>query len=263
MSVTATSRDRAIAEICRWRRVAEEVEGLEPTATGGASYRLSVHADLARQELERACRQYLETVPDVPIARSPHTQAVVHYAIDTDSFDGPWWDSEGPVRPALVLPREIFALTGATRLEIPAPQTDHVVLPGPGAPYVIPRLLAHGGIKAVMSGIAIGASWAWVICYFAPDPAPAIPRANTWGLSSYIAFDETGRVTGDSIAFDPADYDFDLAPHINAGALLWIAPRDPELRLRTTAADCPYLDLAGPRQPVRLYRGEAEPWSRV
>jgi hypothetical protein len=45
---------------------------------------------------------------------------------------------------------------------------------------------------------------------------------------------------------EPGDYDFDLLPWINGGKLLWIAPDDDSLAIKSDPA-CPYLNLSGNR----------------
>ncbi len=56
--------------------------------------------------------------------------------------------------------------------------------------------------------------------------------------------------------YEPA-WDFELAPWIQAGKLLWIAPGDDALALRSDVDACPYLALPGHRGITRLQDGEA------
>ena len=55
---------------------------------------------------------------------------------------------------------------------------------------------------------------------------------------------------------DPQEWDFDLAPWIKAGKLLWIAPEDELLVLRSTIYDCPYLNFPGSRKPKYIQNGK-------
>ena len=58
-----------------------------------------------------------------------------------------------------------------------------------------------------------------------------------------------------SVPDDPADFDYDLELYIRTGRLLWIAPGDETLTLRSTVEGCPFLGLPGMRHPVGLRDG--------
>jgi hypothetical protein len=76
-----------------------------------------------------------------------------------------------------------------------------------------------------------------------------IKKVNDWGTQRYweeeSPFPELltpGQYV--CLSTDPEEYDFDLAPWIRKGKLLWIAPDDPTFTLRSFVARCPYIDLS-------------------
>jgi hypothetical protein len=201
---------------------------------------------------------YYRRLPRPALARCPYSNAVVHHSVDTGGIDGPWWDYQWPLRPAEELPPTFFAFTGALRLGSPLPSLAWLVKPGPEVPFVVPRLLSIDRMRAVLQSISVGGWDGWTITYFT-DKAPEVERFNDWGACRY-SFDALG-VEWDSVTEDAEPLDFDLAPWIDRGALLWIAPGDGELRLQSTPAGCPYLGLQGRRTFVRVQEGES--WEPV
>jgi hypothetical protein len=199
--------------------------------------------------LADAADRYRAAVPRVAISRCPLSAGIVRHSIDTGGLDGPWWDYESPVRPDETLPPTCFAVRGAVRLS-GAVETPFLAMPGPEAPYVLPGLLARDDAIAVVSSLSVGAHRAYAICYFG-DPPPG-GRLNAWGAGHYALTDARGR-TYDG-AYEPTvdEMDFDLAPWISAGKLMWIAIRDDALRLRTDVKACPYVGLPGRREVVRV-----------
>jgi len=200
-------------------------------------------------------REYLRRLPRPAVARCPYSSAVVHHSVDTGGIDGPWWDYRWPQRPAEELPPTFFAFTGALRQGSPLPSVEWLVKPGPEVPFVVPRLLGIDRMRAVIQSISVSGWDGWTITYFT-DKLPAVERFNDWGSCRY--WTDGGRgVDWDSMTEDAEPLDFELAPWIDRGALLWIAPGDAELRLQSTSAGCPYLGLQGRRTFVRVQEGES------
>ncbi len=214
--------------------------------------------DQARSRLGGLVAVYEARLPRVALSRSPFTGRVLPYPIDTLGLDGPWWDCNDPVRPEALLPQGVFALGGAVALEGELPDTSFSVKPGPSVPWVCPRVLTLPGMRAVVSQIQVGAYTAWPVVYFSARPLPDQPGLDTWGLSNHMSLNEDGSYSIESSWSLPSDYDYDLAPWIRRGRLLWIAPGDESLELHATVSDCPYLDLPGSRDPVLLRNGRME-----
>lgn len=231
------------------------------TPAGPASGDLGAAAEAcrrARQRLAELAAEYAARLPRPAISRNPFTGRVLRYPLDTLGLDGPWWDSDDPVRPETLLPPGVFALGGAVAIEGEPPDTPFNVKPGPSVPWVCPRVLALPGVRAVVSQIQVGPHSAWPVVYFAAQPLPGRSGLDTWGLSSHLVLAEDGSYSIESSWSLPSEYDYDLAPWIRRGRLLWIAPGDGDLALHATVSGCPYLDLPGARHPVLLRKGHME-----
>lgn len=118
------------------------------------------------------------------------------------------------MRPEEELPETLIAFTGALRLADDVEFTPFLVMPGPGAPYVLPRLLDQEGVRAVVSSVAIGAHQGYVIAYFAESPPDGAQRANDWGSEIYRLPDASGEDGWDTVIEVGDTYDFELGPWI-------------------------------------------------
>lgn len=199
--------------------------------------------------------RYVASVPVLPISRCPFTGAEVTHSLDTAGLDGLWWNYEAPARPSETLPRTYFALAGAVRLGEPLESFPFQCMPGPEVPYVVPRLLARPEVRAVVSSVQVGPHTAYPIFYFADPFTGYISRVNTWGTAEFWFDGPDGRQVWDSVDDERADFDFDLERWIQAGKLLWIAPGDARLTLRSHTRACPYIGLRGRRHPLYLTMG--------
>lgn len=210
-----------------------------------------------RSALAETRDAYVEALPSCPLSRDPYTGDVVEYRIDKVDLDGLWWNYEAPARPVeQPVPATYFALTGAVCLHEPVARAPFLCIPGPEVPYVVPRILDHDAVRAVLSSLAIGPHTGYAVFYFA-DPIPhALKRVNTWGTGRWRMETEDGSLGWDSVVEDLDDQDFELAPWIEAGKLFWIAPDDEEMTLRDKVTGCPYLDLEGRRRFTRIQDGE-------
>ncbi|MGE3856466.1 MAG: hypothetical protein AB7G21_05875 [Dehalococcoidia bacterium] len=203
------------------------------------------------EALDDVTDAYLAALPRVDLARCPFTGATATLAIDTYGLDGPWWNALAVLRPVEARPATLVAVTGALQVTEPVERTRHLAKPGPGAPYVLPRLLAVEGVRAVIRAVAVGRHLGWTIAYFAERYPADAQRANDWGADHYPVGDGW-----DSVVEDTDAHDFDLAPWIEQGRLAWIAPGDASLTPRTTTEGCPYLDLPGVHALQRIEAGE-------
>lgn len=202
--------------------------------------------------------RYAAELPRVRLSRCPFTAEVLQHSVDTFGLDGPWWEYEVPTRPDEVTPDSFYALTGAMRLASRVEHTDVIVRPGPGVPFVVPWMLEHPMIKAVVSTVPVGGHTGYVVAYFADDPAPLLRRFNTWGRSSYSF--RAGSQKAWSVAPEGEEFvDYDLGRWIDEGKLSWIAPGDTTLSLRDGTDGCPYLDLTGSRNFASIRYGQVFP----
>ncbi|MFA7250051.1 MAG: hypothetical protein WC273_10520 [Dehalococcoidia bacterium] len=199
------------------------------------------------EALDDATEAYLAALPRVDLARCPFTGVTATLAIDTYGLDGPWWNALAVLRPVEARPVTVIAVTGALHLNQPVERTRHLAKPGPGAPYILPRLLAVEGVRAVIRAVRIGAHLGWTITYFAERYPPGAQRANDWGADHYPLGDGWDAVVEDTDA-----HDFDLAPWIDRGLLSWIAPGDATLTAHGTVEGCPFVGLPGVRTLQRV-----------
>ncbi len=206
------------------------------------------------RRVEQVFLRYEELLPEVTVARCPHSGELVRWRIDTYGLDGRFWEYDTAVRdlPAR-LPRAWLAMTGAMRLVEPVEHTPYVVNPGPGVPFVVPRVLAHPGVRAVIAEVPVGAHTGWAISYFGPKPP--VRLVNTWGKASYPVYRDGVQGGWDADSPAMSDYDFALTKWLRSGALAWIAPGDESATLREGADGCPFVALPGPRKVPLILNG--------
>jgi hypothetical protein len=196
--------------------------------------------------------EYLRRLPRPAVSCCPLCAKPLHRSFDPFGLDGLWWRSDA--HPDEPQPCPHFCLLlGAVDLAGTTPAPDFDVHPGPGAPFVVPRILAMPEMVAVVSEIAIsGGARAYPVAYFAPRRPPVQLLAAPWPRTRFVYKTQLGvqawRRADEPPAGLPADTrDFDLAPWIARGQLRWCAPGSDCSQLATTS--CPFVDLAGVRHP--------------
>jgi len=253
-SETWTTDDRrsVVDELARLRREFEEAQDAADAAPEDPAAE-QAEGDLADQVIAMAAL-YRSALPVVPISRCPFTGLELHHPIDTFGFDGPYWDVDNPIRPWPGNgPATLCGITGSVRLAEEIEHTPHLAVIGPGAPAVV-RDLMDEETRAVISQIEIGAHTATVVCYFRPDSRDRIPNAPEWGTRTWWERDAQEPTWRTDHLIDD-DYDFDLEPYLEQERLVWIAPGDATLTLRTGSDGCPYLGTEGGRHVQRLEEG--------
>lgn len=211
-----------------------------------------------RDDDERAATlrtEYSALLPEKRISRCPITGEIVTMAIDTFGIDGLWWDYNDPVRPAADVPETQIAFTGALKFEGEIEVAPFTCKPGPEVPYVVPRLIRNSLVRAVISQIKIGTHIGYPIVYFSNSPSKGVARFNDWGTDRYWVYDGEGG-WWDSVVEETESIDFDLGRWIESGRLMWIAPDDPKLTLRSGASGCPYLSITGRRSFFQTQDGQ-------
>lgn len=216
---------------------------------------LAVEDAQAGERLSAVCREYEEGLPRLDFACCPFTGWVQKHTFDPYGLDGLWWNLRAPARPLRERIPTCQAITGAVRLEAPVEPFPFLAKPGPGAPFVIPRLLELPPVQAVISLLSCGRHQAFCIAYFAPDEVDGVEWPNDWGTNERWA--EGGETCGgwtEAPDFEQ-EWDFHLAPWIERGKLFWIAPGDRSLTLQRAVHGCPYLNLAGARSMQHVQDG--------
>lgn len=212
---------------------------------------------LLREKYYQVKGEYADRLPRVVLSRCPFTGQPLKRAFDPFGLDGPWWHSlsdvvyEEPRSPA-----SFQVLLGAVDFRDRAPAEVRVqVIPGPGAPFVVPRLLQLPGMKAVVGRIELTTGdIAYPIAYFSTEKIEPIQLHQPWCRADFWFANEDGDAAW-SIANDK--FDFDLAPWMAAGRLLWtdLTQEDAPV-LGVAGGSCPFLDLPGVRQPQQVGGGE-------
>ncbi len=222
---------------------------------------------LARADTELRALQswYRDWIPRIPVARCPHSGQAVAFPIDNVDLDGWFWQYDRPERPYHwnELPPTWLAMTGAVRLGQPLASVSFESRPGPEVPYVVRRILNHSDdVRAVIAEVPIGPHTGWAVTYFALKQIP-VTLVSTWGEATYhwrsddgVWHWEDGGWTRHYFDFEYGDNDYDLAPWLRSGKLLWIAPHDSELTLRSGEAGCPYVGLSGSRHMSHVRDGQ-------
>ncbi|GAA5173371.1 hypothetical protein GCM10023321_74710 [Pseudonocardia eucalypti] len=217
-----------------------------------------------RWEMDKALVKYRKLLPEVAVSRCPFTGELLTWALDTVDLDGWAWNYDATIRRIPKKPPRCFlAFTGAMRLHQPVTSKAIHVEPGPGVPGVIPHLFDWPNTIAVIAQIGVGPHIGWPITYYTSQQ-PAKPGGfylgyNFWAEDDYSVHDGNGEWGGWGArrAFTP-DYDFELGPWLDSGHVQWIEPGDDSMTLRQGSADCPYLNLEGPRKLPTVWHGKIE-----
>jgi len=222
-----------------------------------ALYRATLFGDAdeaAAGELAALGREYESGLPQIPFARCPIGGEVQLHSFDPFGLDGPWWNYDAPLRPLMERIPSCLAVNGALALHGEVPNMPWLVRPGPGLPFVLPKLLAVDGIFATIRQLAVGPHTAWTVCYFGAEEPEGLALPNAWGTGAY--WDASDGMPGwNSRPSDPFEWDFSLSPWIARGKLYWIAPGDDTLTLRAEIAGCPFVGLPGEKREQRIAFG--------
>lgn len=209
-----------------------------------------------RRKLDRLLREYAQNLPAKPLSRCPICATPFELPIDDIGLDGAWWWSNCHVPfPEARACEHAVVFLGAVDLRgrVPTEVNVYSVLAGPGAPYVVPRLLSRDGMKAVLSTVPFASrDVGYLVVYFSEEPVPEPERHQEWRKQTWILHDEDGREVAENSVNDP--WDFDIGPWIDRGKLDWIAPGDATLAIRSDRPS-PYEGLPGIRQQQSIESG--------
>jgi hypothetical protein len=190
-------------------------------------------------------------LPRPALSCCPVCSQPLHRSFDPFGLDGLWWRSDA--HPDEPKPCPHFCLLlGAVDLAAAKPAPDFDVHPGPGAPFVIPRILAMPDMVAVVSEIVLAdGATAYPIAYFAPRRPPIQSLTAPWPRTNFVyqtqlAVQAWRRADEPPTGLPPDTRDFDLAPWIARGQIRWCTAGSDRRRLATAPA-CPFVDLPGVR----------------
>ncbi|NJO18415.1 MAG: hypothetical protein HC877_22580 [Thioploca sp.] len=210
---------------------------------------------MQKKELKKT---YLLGLPHISIARCPFTDKLVTKEIDIYGFDGRWWNKFSP---ELLLQGSPYAFTYCGALNLMGKEIHEVgeideILTGPEVPYVIPHLLELPEVKCVIYATKLLEPQypVYFMTYFANPKLSPSRSHQMWLRTDFWYRDEEGHTWWD-IRNDT--WDFELARWFKKPEkLLWIAPSDPKMQLRSDVNDCPYLNLSGRRKFLVILKGK-------
>jgi hypothetical protein len=215
----------------------------------------------ATAEITGIVDEYRAGIPIVSLSRCPFSGEVFETALDIYGIDGPWWAYEYEFRPYVEPPATFFAWTGAMQLDGPIPDWSLKAMVGPAVPFVLPRILEHPDVRAVVSSVLVGEHVGYPIVYFAQPTPLTLERVDDWGHAGHLVERPDGGPAYLHAVKSDDENDYDLARWIERGKLSWIEPGDLGLTLRNEIAGCPYVGLPGERR--RRYVQEGTTWLAV
>lgn len=234
----------------------EELLEIAEAADSASRKALQPEIDNLGNAIRNDWDMYINGVPEVAMSRCPFTKQVFCHSIDSYGIDGFWWSRHKPLRPMKErLGGNFFSFSGSVAAPEQAPDMPFLAVPGGEAPYVIERLMMFDSIVAVISHLKIGGLDAYPMVYFSAEPIAADQRSNDWAIQNFSFYDDDGHFRQLEY-FDAEDkYLYDLKPWVASKRLLWIAPDDESLTLRSGLEHCPYLDLPGEHKVWRAKSG--------
>jgi hypothetical protein len=118
---------------------------------------------------------------------------------------------------------------------------------GPEVPYVIPRLRAFEGMKAVVAEVSMASGPAvYTIAYFADRRPPVQQLAADWPAKHHNYKTASGQV---GFGYDNDLWSFDLEPYIRSGQVLWCPPGKDNTEVVAGPPDqYPFAKVKGERQ---------------
>jgi len=186
-----------------------------------------------------ALKQYFALLPTYTLSRCPHCEAPLRATFDPWGFDGFWWqEKRSGDKPEPQGCEHFRVLTGAVILAGPPQGGGAQAHLGGDAPFVIPAVLKHPGMTAVLSEVPMAPQHrAYPIAYFSTQPPDAFGLANPWTRTSCTFTLPDGRVSFD-YKTDP--WDFNLKRYAESGALRWLDPKRTGAVLNTPGEPLPF-----------------------
>jgi hypothetical protein len=182
-------------------------------------------AEAAFSAAKGAEGDYFERLPRIAMGCCPFDGKPLMRSIDPFGIDGPWWHPDAVSQEPVPCPH-FCVLLGAAR---------------PEAPYVVPRLLRHPSMNAVLAELQLlDLPRLVTIAYFAERrPMPELLTAD-WPRRNFVYTTQRGTQ-----GWRPAREvrDFELLPWLQAGKLRWCEPGSDNTKLAPASPErFPFLE---------------------
>ncbi len=199
--------------------------------------------------------EYWRILPAVKLSVCPYCEKSLERLFDAVDLNGFWWmDRTRRPKPEPASCPHFCLLTGALNVHnYPVAGGLFECLPGPDAPFVIPRLLEYPAMQAVVSCINMHCGYsAYPVAYFAEQPPDGKFLTQPWADKVFHFTDSTGRRGWD---IKEESYDYNLATWIKSGKLRWFL----QGRLNASGDDpstCEFLNIQGVFRPQIVIHNE-------
>lgn len=232
-----------------------ELSCIEEMSTKKTTDELETYREVVLARMYAKIDAYESSLLSIPVSRCPFTGQTLSMPIDVHSFAGPWWNYDDPIRPFCESPSTFCGFTGGADLQSLNIPVDHFCKPGPSHPFVISSVLRLPGVKAVLSSVTVGETVVYILSHFALRRPPEMPCVNDLGARYFSLIVNDRVLKREGVMLEELELDFDLAPWMRIGKLLWIGAQDPSWTLRSDVGLCPYVNLPGEISMVRISRG--------
>jgi hypothetical protein len=229
--------------------------GIDSTSTAFVDTEAYRRARAALTTMASLEEEYFRRLPRMALSCCPLCEKPLYRAFDPFGVDGLWWRSDAQPDEPPSCPH-FCVLLGAVDLTACRSKPDFDVHPGPGVPHVVPRLLQHPGMVAVVSQLAMedGAK-AYPLAYFAPRRPPVQELTASWARTNFVYTTQLGvhawrRADEPPLGKSPDVWDFALERWLADDKLRWCEPGSDSSRLSAAdPASCPFVGLTGVSRP--------------
>ncbi len=203
---------------------------------------------------------YFDDLPRVPMSACPYCGKALVRSFDPWGVDGLWWGIDPICEWDEPTPCDHFrVLLGALQIDEATLPTDMLMesQPGPEVPFVVPRLLEHPNMIAVVGEITMERGGpAYAIAYYSDQFIEPISLHQEWRRNVHW-YQEDGESMW---TYANSPWDFELEPHVKSDQLRWVlldtGEDPPLLRKSSDGETCPFIGLAGERQKQVISAGE-------
>ena len=211
--------NRRNGALTEYERLMNGLGSTPPLSDEEANGLAKARAAMARAEAAEA--EYFDALPVIAVSNCPFCSKPLLRSFDRWGFDGPWWRSDAAPEDPADCPH-FYALLGAVRLSESSEPVPREAYLGPGAPFIVPRLLALPSSLAVVGQLEMqNGCTVWPIAYFAERrPRPEDSTAG-WRRTNFV-YTTQFSISGWRIPNEVLD--FDVQPWVERGKVRGCGP---------------------------------------